>query len=136
MQVPETVYRKRIVFYCKVYLKGHWVEESFDWGELTKGMSRRDRQQKKNLLGDPLRIASTQHENCTNTHSTPSSESMDIIQEDLTTTMIENLRQAMILPLQWTQHTRGIISYYSSVQNYIYGIIFKSAHCHAQAHSE
>ena len=41
-----------------MYLKGQWAEESFDWGELKKSMSRRDRQHRKTLLGDPLSVAS------------------------------------------------------------------------------
>lgn len=65
---------------------------------------------------------------------------MEVTQEDLTMTTIESLQnykkkklvklQAIILPLH-----SGII-YYSSVQDFIYDIIFKSAHSHAQSHGE
>jgi hypothetical protein len=80
------------------------------WLGLTWSMNRRVRQQGKTLLGDPLSIASPHQKNCTNAHSTPSNEPMDITQGDVTVTTNENLSWVMILPSQWIQHTQELLA--------------------------
>ena len=79
----------------------------FRLGRAHKRYEQKRQATNKNPVGRPPKCKSTHQENCTkDIHSTLSSEAMEVTQEDITVTTIENLRQEMILPSQWIHYTQ------------------------------